>query len=331
MAALTPPPLDNSLGVISIGVVVSAAIYGLTCLQTYNYFQQQAKEAEKDSVLLRASIVVLWIIESLHSACIAHALYFYSVSHYGDYASLQRAVWSIILPTGLTSLVGSIVQACFAWRVYIMSDKNKPLVSLIALGSIIQLVTGWVMTGLGFKYRLFADLGHFKALITTSWTTTAVTDVVITISLCYYFHNRRSGIKRCHLSYFRKSNIDTYQSTDNLIQKLIIYTINGGVLCSVGAIVALLTYLTMPENLVNIAVNFILGKAYSNSLLSSLNARTNLREANERGFSLDFVDSGPAFASQQPSGGVAVTTVFESNAGNQKGIYAQGHKIAHVV
>ncbi|KAJ6545764.1 hypothetical protein B0H19DRAFT_1076024 [Mycena capillaripes] len=343
MAALTPPPLDNSLGVVSIGVVVSAAIYGLTGLQTFNYFQQQAKKAKKDPGLLRAcvsfgnlylatyiltmaKIVFLWIIESLHSACITHALYFYS-----------RDIRSIILPTGLTSLVGSIVQACFAWRVYIMSDRNKSLVFLIRLfkeyssGSWIDHTTcDWLghdrAWGSRFKYRLFADLGHFEVLIIFGSRENNITYLFFQGPyhdiLDDYGRDRRGGAESrgAILSSFHKSNLNTYHSTDNLIQKLITYTINGGILCRKSLF-----------ELPFVKVRSAQGFRCSGTLIDavSLNARTNLREANERGIPLDFVGSGPALASQQRSGGVTVTTVIES-AGNQKEIHTQGYKFSRI-
>ncbi|KAF7360799.1 hypothetical protein MVEN_00811900 [Mycena venus] len=194
-----------------------------------------------------------------------------------------------------------------------MSDKNKSLVTLIALLSTIQLVTGWVMTGLGYKYRLFADLSHYKALITTSLTSSAVTDVLIAISLCYYLNHRRSGVK----------------STDTLVQKLIIYSINCGILCSLVAVLGLITFLTMPNNLINFAFNFVLGKVYSNSLLSTLNARSHLREAHKGAIALDFVETKPSYAPHQSSG-VTVTTVTESSPGHQDGKYTQEYKVAEV-
>ncbi|KAJ7102699.1 hypothetical protein C8R44DRAFT_988091 [Mycena epipterygia] len=302
----SPLPLDNSLGAVYIGVVISSAIYGLTCLQTYRYFQLQVK----DSALLKGCVILPRTIETLHSACIAHAVYFYSVSNYGDYLPLLRAVWSIILPAGLNSLTGSIVQMCFAWRVYAMSNKNKPLVILIGLLATFQLAVAWAATGLGFKYRVFFDLGHNKALVVTSLTSTAATNILLALSLCYYL-NYKSDIK----------------STGSWIDKLIIYAINCGILFSLIAVLGLITFLTMPNNLVNFAVNFVLAKTYSNSLLSSLNARSTLHTAHHGAIALEFLESQPAFAPQQPESGVTAMTVTQSNVGNESGKYTQEYKV----
>ncbi|KAK6988898.1 hypothetical protein R3P38DRAFT_2804165 [Favolaschia claudopus] len=306
--SFTPPPLDNTLGAGYIGVFVSSAyavqafswdapaqffcrLYGLTCLQTYNYFNQQA--TKKDPIFLKSCVICLWVVETLHSACIAHAMYFYSVSHFGNYLTLTTAVWSIILPVGLTSRgihsqlhrmenlpinIQLLRMACLYYSSQAVSDKNKPIVFLICgrAESTHTLGTGW-----GPRYKLVDELcGH------------GFTDRGIAVLLFTYQEKR----------YQEHRHVDS--EVDYLRPQL---------WCSVQ-------FLTMPNNLVNYALNWILGKVYSNSLLSTLNARSHLRET--RGgagaIALDLVESKPSFSPHQPSG-VTVTTVTESTSATQVG------------
>ncbi|KAB5590115.1 Transmembrane protein [Ceratobasidium theobromae] len=60
--------------------------------------------------------------------------------------------------------------------------------------------------------------------------------------------------------------------TDALIDRLLLYTINTGLLTSLVAIVDLVAFCTM-YNMVHLALNFALGKLYTNTLLATLNAR----------------------------------------------------------
>jgi len=72
--------------------------------------------------------------------------------------------------------------------------------------------------------------------------------------------------------------IETVSSTDGIINTLILYSINNGLLTSVIAIAGFISFLAMPTNLVNFALNFVLGKVYSNSMLSTLNTRELLKK-----------------------------------------------------
>ncbi|KAJ7748819.1 hypothetical protein DFH07DRAFT_775634 [Mycena maculata] len=224
----SPPPLDNTLGAVYIGVVVSSAIYGLTCLQTYRYYQLQIK----DPVWLRCCVFILWILETLHSACIAHAVYFYSITHYGDYASLLEAVWSIILPVGVNCLTGYIVQMCFAWRVFVKrfnNDAKSAVTEPICVYYHLIGVCGKAPQELGPRYNILDEHScdgshHCQLLVLLSELQEDWDQEVCAFRTCY------------------GAEIGTHRG-------------------SLAAILGLITFLTMPDNLINYAFNFILGKA----------------------------------------------------------------------
>ncbi|EIN11089.1 hypothetical protein PUNSTDRAFT_133140 [Punctularia strigosozonata HHB-11173 SS5] len=256
-AAVTPPPLDNTLGVALIGVIAASALYGLSCLQTWTYYRMYTK----DPVFIRVTVAVLWILDTLHSAFISHCVYFYLVTCFGKYEDLERAIWSIIVPVALNCISAFIVQIFLSWRVYksgcldhfgsgcvlsqTVSDRNIVLVAVIWVLALTQLAVGLTMTGLGFQFRLFADLHNYKGVVTSSLASAALADIAIGASMCFYLYRKRTGFS------------------------------------SLVAVAGFISFLAMPNNLVNFAINFVLGKVYSNTILSTLNARQNLRKSND--------------------------------------------------
>jgi hypothetical protein len=72
------------------------------------------------------------------------------------------------------------------------------------------------------------------------------------------------------LMFFPKFNCDR---SDTLINRLIVYSVNTGTLTSVFSVAVLVAYNLMPDNLVFIALYFILSKLYANSCLATLNTR----------------------------------------------------------
>ncbi|EPS96190.1 hypothetical protein FOMPIDRAFT_115943 [Fomitopsis schrenkii] len=89
--------LDNLLGAVFIGIILSTVLYGVTCLQTYLYYTEYCK---KDSLRLKvyvAFVVSVCTIDSLHVALLATTYYYYTVTNYGNYSALvQRWRRSIV-------------------------------------------------------------------------------------------------------------------------------------------------------------------------------------------------------------------------------------------
>ncbi|OJT10973.1 hypothetical protein TRAPUB_12512 [Trametes pubescens] len=80
---------------------------------------------------------------------------------------------------------------------------------------------------------------------------------MISFSLAYYLHTRRTGLR---------------QSND-IITKLIGLSVTTGLLIAAFNIADLIAYVTADKNLYVLFFNFMLGKLYANSLLTSLNSR----------------------------------------------------------
>ncbi|THV03626.1 hypothetical protein K435DRAFT_962341 [Dendrothele bispora CBS 962.96] len=247
---------DNTLGALSIGYVVASILFGIMSVQSFRYFQVFAK----DPVQLKVLVAGLWILDTLQLFFIGDALYFWMVSNYANPKSLADSTWSFNMGIFTTNSIVLIVEMFFAYRVFTVS-KNVWLALVIATLSLcywgFELAT-LIRTFQLVKVELFFE---FQWIASTGLACAAVADLLIAASLSFYLHQSRTGIK----------------TTDSVINKLLLYAINTGLLTSVFALIDMICFLTMPSNLIHIAFNLMIGKLYTNSLLASLNVRTSLR------------------------------------------------------
>ncbi|KAF9468552.1 hypothetical protein BDZ94DRAFT_673958 [Collybia nuda] len=249
--------IDATYGSAFIGLVAGAILYGVTLLQTFLYYRRYPR----DSIFIKLLVFLLWVLDTTHLALCTVAIYWYLVTNYSNPEALNKTTWSIDLQTDCNGLIGLIVECFFARRVWIMSS-NKLLTGVIVVLACIHFGLGIVFTIEGF---LLIDTRKFGQLI---WVTSAglgsaaAADIIIACSLCYYFMKNRTGFSR----------------TDSLITTLIIYSLTTGLITSVIASIAVVTFAIMPTNFVWLAFFWVLGKCYVNSLLAALNSRDSLRE-----------------------------------------------------
>ncbi|KAF5367942.1 hypothetical protein D9758_004499 [Tetrapyrgos nigripes] len=107
------------------------------------------------------------------------------------------------------------------------------------------------------KLEKFAKFGSSKIPSVLRLSSAAVCDTGIAISLCYFLQQKRTGYKR----------------TDEIIDHLMLFSINSGLLTSLTSIACLITYLIVPKTWVYIALCFLISRLYANTFLNALNSR----------------------------------------------------------
>ncbi|KAH7931261.1 hypothetical protein BV22DRAFT_1027496 [Leucogyrophana mollusca] len=249
--------LDNTFGAFLIGVVVSATLYGVTCVQTWYYFSRYPSDAWYIKLLVAAVL----LSDTVHQALITHTVYTYLVTDFGIAADLGILVWSLIVEVLFNGFTALMVQSFLAMRVYRLSQK-----SILATGSVMALVIGEfvlvvVYVTKAMYFETFAQLTTLKALSMSVNAVAAAGDVLIAILLCWLLQNSRTGFRR----------------SDTMINKLIMFSINTGLLTSICAVASLISITAAPNTFIYIAFFFCLGRLYCNSLLATLNARKGLR------------------------------------------------------
>nr|GAT52146.1 predicted protein [Mycena chlorophos] len=263
-------PLDNTMGSMLLGVIVSAVLFGISLLQCLFYFTRYTR----DPPYLKGLVATTVLLDSVHLAFVTHTIYHYLITQYYQQESLKVMVWSVSLeavPTGVTAALVQLsafplnmlnskkmtLYRFYAHRVWKMSHKNKPLTALIVL--IVLATSAWVVLAL--------EAGTYERLLKISPLTISInalsttTDVIITTTLCFMLYRTRPASLE----------------TESMVNRLILFTINTGLLTSLCAVASLVSLVISPQTLIYASFYFCIGRLYSNALLASLNARAVIR------------------------------------------------------
>jgi len=257
--------VDGSLGVLELSAFFSLFLFGILSLQTYQYFDK----FREDRRLWKFTVAFVGTLELVHTAFLCHATYFLSVTDFGEgTAAFAKVPWSVKYSVLCSALVTAIVPTFFAFRVKTLSGRwDIP-------------VFCWVMTvirsGLHFaafafeishqvQHEVFITFGGTKATVVGGLLLGigVIVDTTIGISVSFYLRKNRSGIK----------------SSDQVVNRLVRYTLETGMITSFLSILTLITFLTFKTNAGWFVCYVVLAKSYSNALMVSLNARIHLRNA----------------------------------------------------
>ncbi|KAH7879333.1 uncharacterized protein C8R40DRAFT_1262886 [Lentinula edodes] len=315
--------LDNTMGAMFIGVLFAAVLYGgewttnnhnkiaevsssdllllAACIQTWYYYIHQ-----KDRWPLRFLVAAVMIVDTLHQALIAHTVYTYLITNFGNAPELLNTVWSLLAEVLVNVRILDYHLGIWATsdhrsdsrasRLYLFKGSyNPPIINeggrqsyppitvswLIESGNVEQLtifatfllvaaefVSVFVFGVIGLtRVHTFVELSDIlKSLSITVNVLAAVADTYIAGLLTLLLHTSRTG----------------FQRSDSIINKLIIFSINTGALTSLCAIASMLSILLAPATFIYISFFFCMGRQmmdiYANSLLATLNIRTLIRK-----------------------------------------------------
>ncbi|KAF7348653.1 hypothetical protein MVEN_01383700 [Mycena venus] len=272
-----PAVPHTTIGVCLIGALVSFMLFGVMTTQTYIYY----KRFPDDSLKLKALVAFVWTCDGVHTLCVGHLLYVYTIY---DNAHTQgilgrpapKSYETTIFFYGVT---GAIVQGFFSFRIYGFSKKLYlciliyVLAFLRLLATIASLYVGLRMTSLA-KYL---EQEVWRA--TAGWAMGTTNDLIITSTLVVILHRRRK---------------DAFRRTAALVDQVILWTLETGMLMSVTGIISLACFVTMRENFIWFAIFLVEAKIFSNSLLASLNSRETLRAINDQNISLSLSRATPS-------------------------------------
>ncbi|KAG2071980.1 hypothetical protein BDR04DRAFT_1097662 [Suillus decipiens] len=248
---------DYTFGAFLVGVVVSAMLYGVTGVQTWYYFTWYSS----DPWHIRLLVSAMFISDSIHQALITHTVYTYLVTDFGNVIDLEKLVWSLSVEVLFNGFTGLIVQSFFTMRVYRLSKKNIFATASVLSLVIAEFVLVVIYVAKALTLTTFIQVPQIKPLSMSVNAVAAAGDILITTFLCVFLQQSRTGLRQ----------------SDTLINKLMLFSINTGLLTSVCAVMSLISILVWPETYIYIAFYFCLGRLYCNSLLATLNARKSVR------------------------------------------------------
>ncbi|KAI0055577.1 hypothetical protein BV25DRAFT_1865755 [Artomyces pyxidatus] len=250
-------------GPIFIGTILNTVLYGISIAQTFMYL----KTYKNDKLWTKLIVLLVFILDTMNSVFDVEYTYNSLVNHYNDPAAIQKANWVFATDPALTSITGTVVQLFFAWRVKVITRSNAA-VAILIVGSVISCLGG-IATSIAIgMVPMWLEFQKFEIPVIVWLTVSALVDSGITVILVWHLRKHKRGFR-----------------SDELLDKIILLTVQTGAVTTVWAIVDLIVYLSIPTG-VHLIFNFPLSKLYSNSLLSSLNSRAGWKFSSQSGDSI---------------------------------------------
>ncbi|KAJ8072615.1 hypothetical protein PM082_016174 [Marasmius tenuissimus] len=278
---LSPEFLNNTIGALEAGGMIACLLMGIVTTQVYYYYSK----FPKDHVGLKILVAFVWICELGHSICISHSIYAMTIVSWSNPRVFDSPPKTLLTAVLFSSLSIPLIQSFFGWRI-----KG------LAGGWTLTLIC-WTMSLTRTTMLLIAFVGGVRLIslqqyvedwewsILTSPVIGTANDVLMALSLIWILIQRRGGAT-------------VSRSTVAVIDTLVLWTLETGLLTryvstttgilessksalcydSIGGVLMMIMFLTMPHNFIWLAVYTFLAKLYSNSLMASLNGRDTLRQ-----------------------------------------------------
>ncbi|KAF9240380.1 hypothetical protein BU15DRAFT_73974 [Melanogaster broomeanus] len=239
-------------GPMLIGVFLNTTLYGAFVVQTFVYFQTY----KRDSRWIRMFVLYLLFCETLNTGFDIGMMYEPLIIRYATPSATIIAPIMLSADPLMTVLISSPVQLFIAWRVRVMSGLTL-IPAVICFFAFTAFVGGIATTVSVTIINEYTRFHQFDGAVITWLASSAVADVVITVSLVWSLWRQRTGIA----------------ATDDLISRLIRLTVQTGLITAISATADVTLFLAVKGTTLNYIWDFALSKLYSNSLLSTLNAR----------------------------------------------------------
>ncbi|KDN41710.1 hypothetical protein RSAG8_07241, partial [Rhizoctonia solani AG-8 WAC10335] len=243
--------LDTSLGAILIGTFLNVWLYGILVTQVTMYYSVY----KSDATWVKLLVAWLMLLDTLNTIFDMGFVYRYSITLFGNFPAQLHSHWLFHLAPLMTVTIAATAQGFFVWRINRLTGC-KWLSWGVGLVLAVQFAAGAATTVAAFRVVDFTRFGELKLQISLWLVSSAVADTAITVILSWYLHAHRTG----------------FSKTDGIITRIIRITVQTGLFTTVWALVDLIMYLAVPNSL-HLLFNLPLPKLYSNSLLSTLNAR----------------------------------------------------------
>ncbi|KAF7353658.1 hypothetical protein MVEN_01050600 [Mycena venus] len=246
--------MRTTVGAAFAGCMMSVALSAILGFQTFLYFQIFPGDAMRYKLL----VGWIWMLDAAHTLTICSSVWSYAITNFGDADYTTQIVPSLAATVALTAITTLSVNAFYGWRIHKMSKSNWWITFPIALLAITRVALAFVTTTEMILTKTFpAFAAGFNIVLTCGMSISAATDIVVSTSRYYYLRNLKQG----------------YTGTQEVVDAVVVFTINDGCLTCAIAIAAIVFLLKMPGNFIWLGIYFSIGKLFSNSVLATLNLR----------------------------------------------------------
>jgi len=199
--------------------------------------------------------------DTLHTVFCTIFLYDKVIIHFNDDQSVQYSTWLFETYPALVGIISASVQLFFVWRVKVLT-KNLWLSGLIALLSLMQIAGGLAYAVEAGIVHMFSNFLRFRPVIIAWLATSALCDILITISITWAL---------------RKHRAKPLILAEDMVKRITRLTLQNGLITTIWTVTDLLIVVSSSDG-AHFIFCFTLAKLYINSLFSTLNARPIVRE-----------------------------------------------------
>ncbi|KAH9884529.1 hypothetical protein C8Q73DRAFT_796236 [Cubamyces lactineus] len=265
------PSLGTTFGPIYVGVTIGTMLYGLTVHQAYRYY----KHYPEDGFFYPKGIVTcILTFETLHAIVWICLGYRYMVSEAFNVIGAISTHWTISITFVITPCSLYSCQVFYCYRIWHFGGKFRwlliPAIVTMCVGITFSIVTA-VKAFLVLK--LVTDLDKLRWRVSVAYGCSAGSDIILAGTLLFTLLRIRKE------SRFRR--------TRTMLNSLIIYTINTGVLTRYCIRRAITAYSLFQDSARARKANefIIAARLYANSVLALLNSRRYLNNRLQDDFS----------------------------------------------
>ncbi|KAI4524252.1 hypothetical protein K523DRAFT_269778 [Schizophyllum commune Tattone D] len=250
-------PLDSTYGLWLVSMFIMSILYGIGLLQSWLYFHWYSN----DHVFVKSLVVILLVLETLQISWYFDGTYYYFVEQFGNFQAFTYSPWENSAQLLAAYLSAFVVQAYFAGTVWRLDKGRRWAAVVIMMLALASISAGIAQTVATAKLSSLTRLGETRDITTVQAATALATDLAITIALCFTFQSFKSGM----------------QSTNAVLNNLIMYAVNRGVLTSLCALLNLVLFLALPGTFYFFIGLMPSSKLYMNTMLATLNTRQHIR------------------------------------------------------
>ncbi|KAJ7115444.1 hypothetical protein C8R44DRAFT_223864 [Mycena epipterygia] len=283
--------LGPTVGIWLTSMFLQAILQGMGMLQTFLYFVWY----HTDSWTVKGTVLAMLIVESIQMGAAFATVYDWLIVGFGSFQNINRISWQAMLQLTALYLSTFIAQAHFARAIYQLHRQTIILPVVILLLSIVALGAGIGQVVLAIRIGQYSDLAQTSVTSNLQAAFAFAADLLITAGLWWRLNSSRTGI----------------QSTNKILNFLIITAINRGLFTMLFAALNIILFVTQPGTFYFMLALLLSDKFYMNSMLAMLNTRQ--RAVNMRGGTVVEQISMPSFQpnSKHLTSGVTVSTVNE--------------------
>ncbi|KAG8920307.1 hypothetical protein FRC01_000829, partial [Tulasnella sp. 417] len=280
------------------GYLFNYGLYGILILQTYIYYLS----FPKDSKLIKSLVYGLFFLDTIQTVMTTHNAWHFLSEGWGrvgvlaDPGADQSTLF--VRPNNYA------VQLFFSWRIWKLSGFWW-LAGFISCAALAQGISACVT---GIWFAILNDITKIALLDASAgvWLAgSAITDLFITVSLVWVLQRKTQG--------------GLTSNTEDIISRLIRLTVQTGAVTTFAATAELIMYLKTPENNLHMIPGLALSKLYTNTLMATLNARSDTfstsqrsRSNTDQGISMSRATRRVNNPQKSSNGQIQVTTIQET-------------------